>query len=601
MFFLFASAYSFGQLSISPSHPGENNYLFANGALLYVQGPIDLRPNTGSDPEASIYLREEAQLIQGEAGPSGNTGSGMLSIFQEGTSNAFDYNYWSSPVGSEGSGNGLFGIRMLYAPLDLLHSRRAENTGHLDGLATPLTISNKWIYTYSGLGYSDWTYIGHSTAIAAGFGFSMKGVNGTDATVISGRANNPGSSQRYDFRGKPNSGLIPISVSEGAAVLVGNPYPSALDLSLFLWEHSGSGSYSGTCYQTFNRKNVITGIAYFWDSLEDGKSHYLADYIGGYGAFSPVDPCTKGIYARPVFRTHDGENRQAGMGAHFDRRFTPVAQGFMIEAVTSGTVEFKNTHRIFYKEGANSQFKSAAKAEKQSGQNSRELIVIPKIILNIDFNDHYTRELILGFWPSATEGTDPAMDAPAFNVAATDAGWLQNDRPYVIDIRNRDPFQKIPFFLKVENHTANIRFSLAATENLQYQNFYIFDEESGEYHDLEEKDLEIALKPGNYHQRFKFALSKKKELTPIVHEKDSRISIFQNNYMKELEIVNNSAAAVKGVEIYDLQGKKIFRRHRFENPAFIQIGTSSWANGIYILKLTTSDELKITRKITILN
>ena len=58
--------------------------------------------------------------------------------------------------------------------------------------------------------------------------------------------------------------------------------------------------------KTVERHNVITGIAYFWDSKENGNSHYLDDYMGGYGAFSPVDPCTEGIYEPPVFKKING-------------------------------------------------------------------------------------------------------------------------------------------------------------------------------------------------------------------------------------------------------------------------------------------------------
>src|SRR5690606_24529669 len=127
----------------------------------------------------------------------------------------------------------------LYAPENLTSSKKAIVTNALDGIARPLTISSRWIYTFAGMGYSNWQAVYGATSIPAGNGFSMKGVNGTDMTFVDGRANNPGSAQRYDFRGKPNNGDISISVKAGEQVLVGNPFPSALDLSLFLLENSG--------------------------------------------------------------------------------------------------------------------------------------------------------------------------------------------------------------------------------------------------------------------------------------------------------------------------------------------------------------------------
>ena len=63
----------------------------------------------------------------------------------------------------------------------------------------------------------------------------MKGVSGTDSTNPGETVvNNPGNNQRYDFRGKPNDGLITVNVGNGASTLTGNPYPSAIDAEEFL-------------------------------------------------------------------------------------------------------------------------------------------------------------------------------------------------------------------------------------------------------------------------------------------------------------------------------------------------------------------------------
>ncbi|HET8754211.1 MAG TPA: secretion protein, partial [Salinimicrobium sp.] len=248
LLFLFIPVALLAQLTVKPSEKGQENYLYSRGNLLYVGQHVNLQKNpAGSEAEASIYLREEAQLIQGATGSSKNTGNGTISVFQEGSSNAYDYDYWASPVGNEAAGNGLFGIQMLYFPVNQIKSLNAQIITALDGIAKPLSISSRWIYTFSGTKYSDWNYIGDQTAIPAGYGFTMKGVNGIDPILVDQRQNNPGNSQRYDFRGKPNDGIITIPILEGQSVLVGNPYPSALDLSKFLLENSGSGTLTSEC------------------------------------------------------------------------------------------------------------------------------------------------------------------------------------------------------------------------------------------------------------------------------------------------------------------------------------------------------------------
>ncbi len=601
MLFLFIPGLAFCQLSISPTHGNNPNFLYVSGPVLYVEGGIHLQKNHANEQVASLYLRKEGQLIQGDEGTSGNSGNGEISIFQEATSNAYDYNYWASPVGNEAPGNGLFGIGMLHAPEDQIISKRALNTGQLNGLASPFTISNRWIHTYAGTGYSDWNFIGHDTAIPAGYGFSMKGVSGTDLTQVDDRPNNPGAAQRYDFRGKPNSGTIQIPIYPDTFVLTGNPYPSALDLSLFLLENSGSGTVSGDCHPTITRKNIISGIAYFWDSIENGDSHYLTDYVGGYGAFSPVDPCTEGIYTRPVFKkVHSQEEK--GKGEHYARRFSPVAQGFMVKGVTAGMLEFQNRHRVFVKEGEHSAFKSreAAKESAFSGISAPVPLSILRLEATID--DHYSREFTLAFWPGGTAGTDPGMDAPAFHLAPTDIGWLQSDRNYSIDVRPFDPSEKIPLFLKVEQGTTNLNLRLAAIENLEIEKIYILDEETGGYHALHEKNFELSLEPGIYHGRFKISFTGEAEAEIILNnEEDGRFDIFQNNRMGELEILNPGPAKITGIAVYDLQGKMVFHRNRFEDPASIQVITRNWSSGIYVVKINSNMRSTSTRKIAVLN
>ena len=87
-------------LSVSPSPDGEDSYVYVNNEILFVTKGINLEKNNNSSTEASIYLRSKAQLLQGD--DIDNSGDGYLSVFQEGTSNAFDYNYWGMPVVTTG-------------------------------------------------------------------------------------------------------------------------------------------------------------------------------------------------------------------------------------------------------------------------------------------------------------------------------------------------------------------------------------------------------------------------------------------------------------------------------------------------------------------
>ena len=276
------------QLHISPSITGDS-YIYLSDRFLYVEDDISLKKNNSPDTEASIYLRKESQLLQGKKSTNKNSGNGWLSVFQEGTSNAFDYNYWALPITDNISAN-KFGA-VIFQPKTPTRSKSALVTNDLEGRANPLKISSRWIYKYSGSEYTDWQHVGVNFDVAPGEGFTMKGVNGSDHTIINGVENNPGNKQRYDFRGLPNDGEIKVPIKNEKSVLVGNPYPSALHLQSFLFENPAS-----------------TGIAYFWDSRDNGDSHYLKDYEGGYGSYSPG----ANAYAPAVFKTYNGGGEETG-------------------------------------------------------------------------------------------------------------------------------------------------------------------------------------------------------------------------------------------------------------------------------------------------
>ena len=240
--FLLVATSSFAQLSVRPSG-STDNYMYVQGTVLYVGDDIALTENTDAGI-SNIYLRDEAQLIQGRTGTSQNAGTGNISLYQEGTANRYAYNYWASPVSApSGTGNSTFSVTSLGVPLTTLESNDVTPISGYNSSASTGTVNlaTYWIYKFlspDGSQAPQWISVGNQQTIGAGEGFTMKGVNGTDNTSINGVANNSGSGQRFDFRGRPNDGLISIPIVDYFQYyFVGNPYPSALNLSYFLLEN----------------------------------------------------------------------------------------------------------------------------------------------------------------------------------------------------------------------------------------------------------------------------------------------------------------------------------------------------------------------------
>ncbi|MBS7785706.1 T9SS type A sorting domain-containing protein [Flavobacterium sp. CYK-55] len=604
----------FVQTGSAQLYVGSNSYVFNKGSLLFVKGNLEL--NAAS---SNFYLRNQGQLLQGTTSTSNNRGLGKLSVFQEGTTNNFAYNYWCSPVGGSAgvSGNEAFGIAMLNQPTTVTASTPAVilSSSQYNGLANPLSISSAWIYKFlSSSQYSQWIAVGSASSIQAGEGFTMKGTSGTDNTFSDlSIDNNPGSAQRYDFRGRPNDGDIEIQLAAGKRTLTGNPYPSAIDLKAFLLGATAS-----------------TGVAYFWEQDKTVNSHLLAAYKGGYGVYSPMGGATvagygtMGVYTPAIFYAYDGSGTTlgaVGVGSNYERRFCPIGQGFMLEGASTGSVWMENQYRVYQKEGvANySQFErsadSAHNQQRSTLTNSTTLpeipsvsgfdyttvstAPIPQIRLNVLLNNQAIRQNVLAFHPAATDGADFAMDAHSPDTADMDAFFLVDNQPYTIDAIDFNIQKRIPMGFK---NPAQASFRVKVAEMINFaeaSNVYLHDKVTDVYYDILNGEYEFTLPAGTNNDRY--------EVTFVNQALDNAqwsaqdFDVVQNNVAQNFTITNPSRAEIRSVGLFDLTGKQIFTAKDLGNQTSYKFPTSMLSDAIYVVKITTNSHQDFGKKIPVYN
>jgi hypothetical protein len=590
LFLLLVGTKCISQIYFSP-----NAYMYIKNEVLYVEQDVNL------DSNSNLYLRNNAQLIQGTTGASNNSGAGLLSLYQEGTTDNFEYNYWCSPVGNASAslGNENFGITMLNRPTTSIASTPITvlPASNYNGVASPLSISSAWIYKLiNANNYSQWIYVGGATTLAPGEGFSMKGTSGTDAIDPEGTGitNNPGAAQRYDFRGKPNDGNITINLGIGNATLTGNPYPSALHLNAFLLDASNTAA---------------GGIAYFWEQDKTVNSHYLTNYRGGYGSYSPVSLVSNGIYVPATFNSYkpDGSVNTTGSssGLIIERKYSPIGQGFVISAAVSGIATFKNSHRAFYKEGTGlSQFEKHAPKEgisKKGYSTESEVVEVSHLKLNAIINNQFTRQLALAFVPEATDGVDFGIDALNMDEALpNDVGfWIENGN-YVIEGVNFDETKKVPLAVKVTTSTT-FKFNVPEVINFNVaQPIYIYDTLDKSYHDIKNGQYEVTVPPGVYSDRFMITFKNQNSLG-IDSNTAKLFSIYQDNANSNLKVSNPNTLALKSFKLYDILGKIVLSKKDLGTEQNYIFSTSSLSNGVYITELVTIDNERLTEKIIISN
>ncbi|MEW5675009.1 T9SS sorting signal type C domain-containing protein [Flavobacterium enshiense] len=584
----------FAQMYVSP-----NSYVFVNNEQLYVKGDLELNATT-----SNMYLRSDAQLLQGTTGAGANKGVGSLSVYQEGTADGFDYNYWCSPVGnvlSATSVNNPFGISQLKDITGLTTSNNPGITAGLNGVASPLTISTRWIYKFvTSNAYANWVYVGAANTLNAGEGFTMKGTDGTSA-------NNPGANQRYDFRGKPNDGTINIAVAPGMRTLTGNPYPSAINLNLFLRDPANLAAINGT--------------AYFWEHNDATNSHYLAAYQGGYGTYIANNgDFSPGTYTAATWNTYnpDGTLNTTGVstGSTYKRMFTPIGQGFKVEGIALGNAVMKNSYRVFVKEGAanNSEFERTASANTDRNtwdeiQNvmgtdytrysSKEL---PQIKIHTVLNDQFSREVALAFNSHANDGFDAGLDAkcPEYSLPRDAYFPLDDTNQYVISTLAFDIDKRIPFAFKADAQTT-FKVTVGKLTNFDLaEHIFMHDKQTDVYYDIKNNFFEITLPAGVVKDRFEITF-RDAALSNNDADISQNFAVFQDNGSKNLTIKNPELMNLESCSVYDIAGKLVISKTDLGNNSEYTFPTASLTTGVYIVRLNTVDNKEVGKKVIINN
>ena len=568
----------------------DNSFIFNNGTVVYAKGNLEL-----NGANSNFYLRNGGQFLQGTTSISTNQGIGKLSVFQEGTVNNFAYNYWCSPVGNASavSGNEDFGITMFTIPTTNILSTAAtisSATYNGSSSAGALTIASYWIFKFlSQSTYSGWVQSGAATNIAAGQGFTMKGTTGSDLTNVGETAvNNPGSAQRYDFRGKPNDGNITVTVATDNYTLTGNPYPSALHVNAFLLDGSNT---------------ACNGIAYFWEQKKTVNSHVLLSYQGGYGTYSPVSLLSNGIYVPSTFDTYniDGTLNVSGAssGLTIERKYAPIGQGFMVKGLANGTITLKNSHRDFKKEGNFSQFERNSNSQNSDTISPIEVETISQIRLNTTVNNQYTKQMALAFIPESTDGVDRGIDAisPVADNLPNDVYFFLDNNKYIIQGVNFDINKRIPIGIKSSDN-ASFEFDASTIVNFDSsQDIYLYDRQEGTYHDIKNDTYIVILPMGTYNNRFEITF--KNDALSVSNPIKEDIVVFQNNTNQLLTVSNPNLLDLKSVTLFDISGKKIFSHLNLGSNSNYVFSTAALSDGVYLAKIQCSDGKNKVQKIIV--
>jgi hypothetical protein len=532
--------------------------------------------------DGKIDLVGKSQLVQTTNSELDVTSAGSIERDQQGQSNRFNYNYWSSPVSSINNTSINHGFTVAGVMRDATHVSTPQNllwTSGINSTATsPITLSSYWIFKFqnSTNTYANWSAVGQNGTLLAGQGFTMKGSNAATAN------------QNYTFVGKPNSGTITSTVGANNLNLCGNPYPSAIDADQFIDDNSSS----------------IVGTLFIWEHYSSNSSHNTIQYQGGYATY------TKTGGTAPV-----APSGVSGLGSSSKtpKRFIPVGQGFFVKgSATGGTITFNNRQRLFVKEDDASSYTMfraanptvAADSNPEMNNAPDSFVEEPFMKLRVGYNstDNYHRQTLLGFMNQhATAGIDNGYDGVSIETLTNDMYFINGTTKLNI---NGEGFFNVNniYPIGVKNAiSGNVTFVIDGKENFSDdQEIYIHDNVTNTYNSIKSQPYQVNLPAGTYDTRFTLRFTNGQALGIGDNEVNHGISVThaQSNNMITIKNVLQEVS-VNSVSLFNLLGQQVTNWNvENQNQDDIQLKVSDVSTGTYIVKVFT-DGGEISKKILV--
>ncbi len=445
-------------------------------------------------------------------------------------SNTHDFTYWSASTGSANIGTVFAGVSS---------SRIFEFNANLQ-------VSDPNDPNY----FAPWVVA--SGLMTPGRGYATEGDTGSTGV------------QNISFMGPPNNGLIEFDIFEnddGDADndfnLIGNPYPSAIDIELFFL---GNGLIDPTIYLWTHNTPISGG-----DSGDFISSDYATYNFTG-GAGTGTNPNNPGKIP----------TKNIGSG-----------QGFFVRAVNTGLVRFTNGMRMV---DANDQF------FKSDDPKNKSIDEKDRIWLTLITDQGGYNQLLIGFIDKATSGVDSGYDALK-KVGNNPLGFYSviDNKKYVIQGLNtfsQDESVVLGFDANVAPR--NFTISIDKIEGLLKESeIYLIDNLLNITHDLKNSDYEFQQNTtGEFLNRFELQFVATGAVLGVedIIGKDDFIISSQDNILKI-----RSSKTVESIRVHDILGRRLIDIEPNSNDFELQTGSIK-VGTVLLIEATFDNGAIISRK-----
>lgn len=445
----------------------------------------------------------------------------------------FDYTYWSSPLAN----TTLFNL-------------------------APSTLSDKYI-KFDSNAYV-WTFPNAvATVMSPGIGYGIRGPQGSSPTVFS--------TSIHTFTGRPNNGdyggIQLYNNTPGQDLnFLGNPYPSPLSADLFMDGNPGVLGAFG-----------VGTTLYFWthNTLFNGSNYEFSDYA----TYNRTGGTLGGIPTAGGTPTAGGNNA-------VPTGIISSGQGFMIRAVTSGTVTFRNNMRV---SGANAQF------FRLNGSSA-----IEKSRLWLDFantNGDAFKQLLVGYVENATNAYEDGFDGEVLE-AGNPVSFYSLAGSKNLTIQGRalpfDQNDQVPLGYKTDT-AGSYTIALSNSDGLFSEDsalVFLEDTLLNTYHDLRSGAYTFVTETGVFDTRFVLRYNNLLNVNPIQFDQNDVIVFKQNDAIR----IETSNINMKSVKVFDIQGRLVITKNNVNSQSAL-LQHVGLASQVLMVQITAVDGVTINKKI----
>ncbi|SCY83988.1 Ig-like domain-containing protein [Flavobacterium caeni] len=476
-----------------------------------------------SNTPGSLTFEDNASLVQVL---DGYTNSGNIT-YKRNTApvRRFDYTYWASPVANQ----------------NLL-------------AVSPGTLSDKF-YQYNPA-ISNWQGVAAaSTAMQQGRGYIIRAPQAFSQDTPAVYAAN--------FVGVPHNGVLTYNVvgTGSGWNLIGNPYPSELDLDDFF-------AYAGNAA-------LLEGTAYLWTHNTLPSNQVPGDWTYNYTSDDyAVYNSTGSVATRKSLS--DGENGNAPSGK------VASGQAFFVKAAQSGSVVFNNAMR---QRGGNDDF--FKQSHPVSGNAAKQ-----RFWLDLTNDQGAFKQILVGYVAGATNGYEGQFDGENFN-ANSAVNFYSIGGEKMLSIQGRAmPFEVADTVPLGFSSTMGGSFSIAIGKTdaaFADRAIYIKDHLLQTEHNLQTGPYIFTTATGTFNDRFELVFQTDAALGR--NEVDSKGLAIWNNQ----EILGIASPKVMAsVQVLDLNGRVLLDQKM--SSASGKVDISALSNQMLLLRINFADHTVLTKR-----